>query len=126
MSEDQKNNRIFDKLDKIDEKFDRKLDKLDSRIDAIDRDLIVYNEQLKHHIEGVKQLERENNLLKNYIDIEIQKIGNQFQPVVDHVNEMKSIKGGLYKVWKIFKNFWAGLSILAGLIYTIIKIFTHS
>ncbi len=53
---DDRHDRLEKKLDKIDEKTD----KLDARLDRIDIHMAVYNEQLKIHIEGVKQVREEN------------------------------------------------------------------
>ena len=82
---------LYQKLDKIEEKLENKLDKLDGRVDGVDKELAIYNEQLKVHIEGVMQAREENALLKNYIDIETEKIRADLKPVVDHINHLKNI-----------------------------------
>ena len=56
---DTRDDRLESKIDKIDAKTDR----LDERLDRIDVHMAVYNEQLKIHIEGVKQVREENAAL---------------------------------------------------------------
>jgi predicted transcriptional regulator len=118
MSQDQ-SNRVFDKLDKFEDKFDRKIERIDKRLDGVEKELVIYNEQLKYHIEGVRQLKQENKMLREYIDIETIKLQEQFAPVVNHVESIKSFGSGLKKVFQTISYIVTILGTIAGLIYTI-------
>lgn len=124
MSQDQNssNNRIYDKLDKLDEKFDRKFEKFDKKLDGMERELIVYNEQLKFHIEGVRQLKAENELLQNYINIETQKLQAEFAPIKKHVERIQSTMSSAKTITRWLSYTISTISVIAGLIYSILQI----
>jgi len=95
MDRDNSNNRIYEKIDKIDDKLERKFDKVERRLDNVEQELVIYNEQLKHHIEGVKQARKQNDMLKEYIDIENKKVLNEFKPIKQHIEKVNGVMSGL-------------------------------
>lgn len=104
----QDNNRIFDKLDKIDEKMERKFDRTEKRLDQMERELIIYNEELKHHIEGTRQVVIQNEQLKDYMDLEVEKMRKEILPIREHVQKLNGF-------WEITKKIGASsLKILGG------------
>ena len=78
---DDKFKRLEDKIDLVTNKLEDSNDKLSS----MDKNLAIYNEQLKVHIEGTIQNRDAIQLLNNKIEIEI-------SPIKKHVN---MIEGGL-------------------------------
>jgi hypothetical protein len=90
--------RIYDKLDKIELKFENKMERLDNRLNNMEREFIIYNEELKHHIEGVRQLKRENDLLQVYIDKRVQELEVELSPVAEHVNRLQAFGITLSKI----------------------------
>lgn len=109
------NNRIYEKLDKLDEKFDRKFDKLDTRQDNTEKQLLVYNEQLKTHIAGVQEARKENAMLREYIDLENDKLRKNIAPMASAFNFWK--KAGKYTLAMV-----GVASLVAGLVYSLIQI----
>jgi len=116
------NNRIYEKLDKLDEKFDRKFDKLDTRQDITEKQLIVYNEQLKTHIAGVQEARKENAMLREYIDIENEKLRNDISPIALHVGSIQSNILFWKKLGNIVLKTIGVISVVSGLIYSILQI----
>ena len=116
------NNRIYEKLDKLDEKFDRKFDKLDTRQDNTEKQLIVYNEQLKTHIAGVQEARKENAMLREYIDLENEKLRKDIAPIAQHVINIQSN----VTFWKKLSNYILKaigiISVISGLVYSIMQI----
>lgn len=115
----EKTDRIFDKLDKLDEKFDRKMDKLEQRIDCVDKDLIVYNEQLKHHIEGVRLLKQENEMLREYIDKETNILHDDLVPIKNHVQKMEGWRTFLKKLPGWVLKALGAVSLMLGIYFSI-------
>ncbi len=111
------NNRIFDKIDRLDEKFDRKMDILDRRLDSLDKQLAIYNVELQKHIEGVKLARTENALLKAHLDEKVKEIESTILPIDEHVKRVNTIA---IFIAKIFGLISALVAIGAG-IFEIIK-----
>lgn len=77
-----------------------KLDIMDERIDSIDKNLAVYNEQLKVHIEGTIQNRKQIAALD-------QKILDKITPVEDHVkavNTILKLAGGIALLLAAFES----------------------
>ena len=113
------NNRLFDKLDKLDDKIDRKFEKTDRRLDGVEKELIVYNEQLKIHVEGVRQLKQENEMLREYIDLETNKLTQKIEPIKEHFETKEKNKQFLIKMFQIFSYIMTAVSMIVGIVYTI-------
>lgn len=122
MSQDQNNNRIYDKLDKLDEKFDRKSEKIERRLDGVERELVIYNEQLKTHIEGVRQLKEENLMLREYIDVEKEKLEHSLNPVIIYVDNVKKTLSFVKRTFQMTSYIVTAIGTLLGIIYTIKEI----
>ena len=90
----------------MDEKFQRlenKVDKIAETVSSMDKNLAVYNEQLKIHIEGTVQNRDSIKFLQT-------KIETEFKPVNKHIN---MVEGAL--------KFIGVVSLIVGLIATILK-----
>jgi len=77
-----------------------KLDIMDERIDSINKNLAVYNEQLKVHIEGTIQNRKQIAALD-------QKILDKITPVEDHVkavNTVLKLAGGIAILLAAFES----------------------
>lgn len=86
-------NRIYDKMDKIDYKLDNKFDRISMRLDAVEKELLVYNEELKHHIQGVILAREQNELLKQHVELQLEQIQFSIKPIKDHVRKITNISG---------------------------------
>lgn len=115
------NSRVYEKLDKIEEKFERKFDKLEVRADNMEKELIVYNEHLKTHIEGVNQARRQNDMLREYLDVKVKELEDDMRPVVKHVEKLTSYMSVLGKLWKGMISFLGFISLLSGIMFGILK-----
>lgn len=115
--------KTYEKLDKIESKFERQLDRLDGKIHNIEKELVVYNEQLKHHIEGVRQARIENNMLREYIDLETEKIQGDIAPIKRHVEKMQNSVDILKNISGIILKFWGLVSIVVGILYSLGTLF---
>lgn len=107
--------KLYDMLLTIYEKMER----LDSRIDNVDKQLAIYNEQLTQHIEGVKQAKEENKLLREYIDLETQKLSERLKPIEDLESSEKAKKEYKKSVLETSLKILTLLSLLTGLIWGI-------
>lgn len=67
-------------------KIEEKLDKLDERMDNIDKSLAVYNALLETHIEGVKQARKENELTREALLLKEKEIKEEIKPIRKHVD----------------------------------------
>jgi len=72
--------RLEEKIDKLSEKQDLQNEKIMS----IDKNLAVYNEQLKIHIEGTVQNREQIKLLKESFNTEL-------DPVKKHINHVEGV-----------------------------------
>lgn len=118
-------NRIYDKLDRIDEKFERKFEKLDKCLDDVDKRLAIYNEQLKVHVAGVETAREENRMLREYIDVCVARIEEDIEPISRHVENVKSTVSGLKRAGMLFTGFWTIVTIVAGAIYAVGRLFGY-
>lgn len=88
-------NRIYDKIDKIDYKLDNKFDRISNRLDNVEKELIVYNEELKHHIQGVILAREQNDLLKQHVELKLKEIQISIEPIKKHVGRITNVTGFL-------------------------------
>lgn len=87
----------------MDDKFQRledKLDKVNDRLNDIDKNVAVYNEQLKIHIEGTVQNREQLHLFR-------QKFDSDFAPVKKHIAMVEGVL-----------KFLGVISLLAGIAKT--------
>lgn len=115
-------NRLYEKLDKLDEKLDRKFEKQDIRVDNIEKQLIVYNEELKRHIEGVQLAREENKLLADYIQMEIEKMDEKIHPITQHIESKKNQWKYISKIFSTSMKVLGFVSLLVGIYIGFIRI----
>lgn len=91
----------------MDEKFQRlenKVDKISENVSSMDKNLAIYNEQLKIHIEGTEQNRESIKFLQTKIEAE-------FKPVNKHIN---MVEGAL--------KFIGAVAVLVGVVVSILKL----
>lgn len=121
-------NRLDNKFERLEKKTDERMHSLENKISKVDKHLDVYNTQLEKHIEGVELAREELKILKDYVDIEKEKletsINSRLEPVEKHYRKEKT-KNEITKERMDKSLKWlGGISIILAIIKAIVYIFT--
>lgn len=122
MTNDSDIKRLYEKLDKIEDKLDQKLTDVDGKIDCVEKQLIVYNEELKRHIEGVNIARQENKDIRSQLNGCVVTINKRIDPIEDMSNKVKNISSLVSGSFGFILKVLGAVSVIIGIVIGIMKL----